>query len=163
MNLVILTTVALVIYIAIATATMSASWSTKKTSAGNITLTSESGVWTTCTEVSPEGAMPGLANKCYNSVDKMFGKAPQILYTERILTGISLGLFTLAITLLLFSVNPKVITALVALGSLFALVSSIVWATSKKMKPQGTKFGFSWYLELIGTVFFTLVQFNVIK
>ena len=55
----------------------------------------------------------------------------------------------------------------VILGGLFSLVAAIVWSTNKNLKPDGTDFGYSWYLQLIGSILAVitglLMQFNVLQ
>ena len=135
-----------------------------------------SGIWQTCGNISANINTPNIPNinvnnmrrgininenSCDSNVDSNFTPV-------KILS--ILGIVLLIGSIVLLNMMPEhhmysIIT--IILGGLSSLVAAIIWSTNKNLKPDGTDFGYSWYLQLIASILAVitglLMQFNVLQ
>jgi len=135
------------------------------------------GIWQTCASISANINTPNMpnininnnmrrgitidANSCGPNVDSNFTPVKILAI---------LGLVLLIGSIVLLNMMPEhhmysIIT--IILGGLCSLVAAIIWSTNKNLKPDGTDFGYSWYLQLIASILAVitglLMQFNVLQ
>ena len=138
------------------------------------------GIWQTCGNISANINTPNIpdmpnininnnmrrgininANSCTSNDDSNF-TAVKIFSV--------LGLLLLIAGIVLLHMMPEhhiysVIT--IVLGGICSLLAAILWSTNKNLKPDGTNLGYSWYLQLLGSVLGVitglLIQFNVLQ
>lgn len=141
-------------------------WNSNSSKILDSTMKSNNGLWQSCSSVS----IPALNTSTYNctSYSKTSAKLPKALLTVKIL-AISGMVLLLVSAFLLFLAPQKREWCVISiiLGGLLSIAAASVWATDKNLKPTGSSFGYSYYLELIGGIiaflFGLLLQFKVLQ
>ena len=120
-------------------------WSvhSQKITVGNKTIStgSSAGLWQLCQNV-------GDSKNCvkYTESDKQS-------YFSQIFGVLGFALIVLGFIILIF--NPKSYTfysVIMIIGGLSSLLTAINWASDKTVNTNDTVFGYSWYMELIGSI-----------
>lgn len=53
----------------------------------------------------------------------------------------------------------KITSSLIILGSILSFTASIIWAADKNINIKGSKLGYAWYLNIIGSVMTMIIAF----
>lgn len=135
------------------------------------------GIWQTCGNISANINTPNMPNininnnmrrginidahSCSSNSDSNFTPV-------KILSILGIGLLIGAIVLLNMMPEQHMYSVIaVMLGGICSLAAAIVWSTNKNLKPDGTDFGYSWYLQLIASILAIitglLMQFNFLQ
>ena len=117
----------------------------KWTVISNQILSANQGVWQACGQVQlniKTGNIDIDSQKCVPTNDSTFTPI-------KILTVSGSVLVVLGLLLTNYHTYSNIS---IILGGICALVAAIIWSTNKKLKPDGTNYGYSWYLQLIGGI-----------
>lgn len=117
----------------------------KWTVISNQILSANQGVWQACGQVQlniKTGNIDIDGKKCVSTSDSAFTPI-------KILTVLGLVLVVFGLLLSNYHIYSNIS---IILGGICALIAAIIWSTNKKLKPDGTNYGYSWYLQLIGGI-----------
>lgn len=117
----------------------------KWTVISNKIFTANQGVWQSCGNIDfniKDINVDVKGEKCIGTSDSSFTPI-------KILTVLGLVLIVLGLILTNYHTYSNII---IVLGGICSLISAIIWSTNKKLKPDGTNYGYSWYLQLIGGI-----------